>query len=83
MAKHGVPGLIKGLGVTFKTMLKPAVTVQYTGPNGKEREELAPRARKLDRLGFRAAALGDAAGRTCTCRRLATVGSGSFCGRRS
>ena len=29
-----VPGLIKGLGVTFRTMLKPAVTTQY--PRVKE-----------------------------------------------
>ena len=36
-----MPGLIKGLGVTFRTMLKPAVTVQYTGPHGKEREAAA------------------------------------------
>ena len=34
-----LPGLVKGLGVTFKTMLKPAVTVQY--PHEKE----APAAR--------------------------------------
>jgi len=36
-----VPGLVKGLGVTFKTMLKPAVTVQYP----HEKEDPAPRAR--------------------------------------
>ena len=29
-----VPGLIKGLGVTFRTMLKPAVTTEY--PKVKE-----------------------------------------------
>ena len=29
-----VPGVIKGLGVTFRTMLRPAVTVQY--PKVKE-----------------------------------------------
>ena len=29
-----VPGLLKGLGVTFRTMMKPAVTVQY--PHVKE-----------------------------------------------
>ena len=29
-----LPGLIKGLGVTFKTMLQPNVTVQY--PHVKE-----------------------------------------------
>ncbi len=32
--KPQVPGFVKGLGVTFKTMLKPAVTVQY--PHEKE-----------------------------------------------
>ena len=36
-----LPGLVKGLGVTFRTMLKPAVTVQY--PHVKE--EPTPRAR--------------------------------------
>ena len=35
-----VPGLIGGLGVTFKTMLKPAVTVQYP----HEREDPPARA---------------------------------------
>jgi NADH-quinone oxidoreductase subunit I len=39
--KPQLPGFIKGLGVTFKTMMKPAVTVQYP----HEREEPAPRAR--------------------------------------
>jgi NADH-quinone oxidoreductase subunit I len=34
-----VPGLLKGLGVTFKTMLKPAVTEQYP------REKFAPTSR--------------------------------------
>ena len=34
MAKKEIPGLIKGLGVTFRTMMKPAVTVQY--PHEKE-----------------------------------------------
>ena len=29
MKKPKLPGLIGGLGITFKTMLKPAVTVQY------------------------------------------------------
>src|SRR6266536_2515862 len=29
-----IPGFVKGLGVTFRTMLKPAVTVQY--PREKE-----------------------------------------------
>jgi NADH-quinone oxidoreductase subunit I len=43
--KPKVPGLVKGLGVTLGTMLKPAVTVQYTGPHGKEREDPPPRAR--------------------------------------
>jgi len=41
MPKIPGQGLVKGLGVTFKTMLKPAVTVQYP----KEREEPTPRAR--------------------------------------
>ena len=36
-----LPGLLKGLGVTFKTLTKPAVTVQYP----HEKEELAPRSR--------------------------------------
>jgi len=36
-----VPGLIKGLGVTFRTMLEPKVTVQYP----HEKEIPAPRAR--------------------------------------
>jgi NADH-quinone oxidoreductase subunit I len=36
-----LPGMIKGLSVPFKEMLKPAVTVQYP----HEREEPAPRAR--------------------------------------
>ena len=35
------PGLVKGLGVTLKTMLKPAVTVQYP----HEKEDPVPRAR--------------------------------------
>ena len=35
------PGLVKGLGVTFRTMFKPNVTVQYP----HEKEEPAPRAR--------------------------------------
>ena len=29
MKKPKLPGLIGGLGITLKTMLKPAVTVQY------------------------------------------------------
>ena len=41
MAKRKLPGLIGGLGVTFKTMLKPAVTVQYP----HEKEDPAPRSR--------------------------------------
>jgi NADH-quinone oxidoreductase subunit I len=41
MPKPKLPGLIGGLGVTFKTMLKGAVTVQYP----HEREDPAPRAR--------------------------------------
>lgn len=36
-----IPGLLKGLGVTFKTMLQPTVTVQYP----HEKEDVAPRAR--------------------------------------
>ncbi len=36
-----LPGLIGGLGITLKTMLKPAVTVQYP----HEKETPAPRAR--------------------------------------
>jgi len=40
-AKPQVPGLLKGLGVTFRTMMRPAVTVQY--PHVKETP--APRAR--------------------------------------
>ncbi len=36
-----LPGLVKGLGVTFKTMLEGAVTVQYP----HEKEEPAPRGR--------------------------------------
>ena len=42
MAQMKVPGLIKGLGVTFRTMLQPKVTVQYTGPHGKERKNRRP-----------------------------------------
>ena len=37
--KLKAPGLIGGLGVTFKTMLKGAVTVQYP----HEREDPPPR----------------------------------------
>ena len=44
-AETKVPGLMKGLGVTLRTMLKPAVTVQYTGPHGKEKEAPPTRAR--------------------------------------
>ena len=36
-----LPGLLKGLGVTFKTITKPAVTVQYP----HEKEEPTPRSR--------------------------------------
>jgi NADH-quinone oxidoreductase subunit I len=36
-----IPGLIKGLGVTFKAMMAGNVTTQYP----HEREEIAPRAR--------------------------------------
>ena len=39
--KPRLPGLIKGLGVTFKTMLEPNVTVQYP----HEKEDPAPRSR--------------------------------------
>ena len=41
LPKPKAPGLIGGLGVTFKTMLKGAVTVQYP----HEREDPATRAR--------------------------------------
>src|SRR5206468_1344411 len=41
LMKPKLPGLIGGLGVTLKTMLKPAVTVQYP----HEKEAPAPRAR--------------------------------------
>ena len=36
-----LPGLVKGLGVTLRTMLKPAVTLQYP----HEKETPTPRAR--------------------------------------
>jgi NADH-quinone oxidoreductase subunit I len=39
--KAKLPGLVEGLGVTFRTMLKGAVTVQYP----HEKEDPAPRAR--------------------------------------
>jgi NADH-quinone oxidoreductase subunit I len=39
--KPKLPGLISGLGVTFRTMMKPAVTVQYP----HEREDPPARAR--------------------------------------
>ena len=39
MARKQIKGMLGGLGVTFKTMLKPAVTVQYP----HEREDPAPR----------------------------------------
>ena len=41
MKKPKLPGMIGGLGITFKTMLKPAVTVQYP----HEREDPPARAR--------------------------------------
>ena len=41
MKKPKLPGVIGGLGITFKTMLKPAVTVQYP----HEREDPPTRAR--------------------------------------
>ena len=41
MARKKIPGMIGGLGITLKTMLKPAVTVQYP----HEKESPAPRAR--------------------------------------
>src|SRR5205085_10276993 len=40
-AKPKLPGVIGGLGITFRTMLKPAVTVQYP----HEREDPPTRAR--------------------------------------
>jgi NADH-quinone oxidoreductase subunit I len=40
-SKPQVPGLIKGLGVTLRTMMKPAVTVQYP----RVKETPAPRSR--------------------------------------
>ena len=39
--KREIKGMLGGLGVTFKTMMKPAVTVQYP----HEREDPPPRAR--------------------------------------
>ena len=41
MARKKIPGMIGGLGITLKTMLKPAVTVQYP----HEKEDPVPRAR--------------------------------------
>jgi NADH-quinone oxidoreductase subunit I len=41
MARKQIKGMLGGLGITFKTMLKPAVTVQYP----HEREDPAPRSR--------------------------------------
>ena len=41
MARPKIPGVISGLGVTFRTMLEGAVTVQYP----HEKEDVAPRAR--------------------------------------
>ena len=40
-----IPGLIKGLGVTLRTMFQPHVTVEYTGKDGKEKEAPPTRAR--------------------------------------
>src|SRR5260221_11785264 len=39
--KREIKGMLTGLGVTFRTMMKPAVTVQYP----HEREDPAPRSR--------------------------------------
>ena len=39
--KREIKGMLTGLGVTFRTMLKPPVTVQYP----HEREDPAPRSR--------------------------------------
>ena len=39
MRNTEVKGMLGGLGVTFKTMMKPAVTVQYP----HEREDPTPR----------------------------------------
>ena len=41
MKKPKLPGVVSGLGITFKTMMKPAVTVQYP----HEREDPPTRAR--------------------------------------
>jgi NADH-quinone oxidoreductase subunit I len=41
MPKPQIPGLLKGLGVTFRTMTRPAVTTQYP----HEKEEPPARAR--------------------------------------
>lgn len=41
MAKFKIPGIIKGLSVTFRTMTQKTVTVQYP----HEKEEVATRAR--------------------------------------
>src|SRR3954447_6214771 len=41
LMKREIKGMLTGLGVTFKTMMKPTVTVQYP----HEREDPAPRAR--------------------------------------
>ena len=41
LKKPKLPGVISGLGVTFRTMMEGAVTVQYP----HEREDPAPRAR--------------------------------------
>lgn len=39
--KPKIPGVVKGLTVPFRTMMEPAVTIQYP----HEKEEVAPRAR--------------------------------------
>ena len=39
--KREIKGMLTGLGVTFKTMMQPTVTVQYP----HEREDPAPRSR--------------------------------------
>ena len=41
MARKQIKGMFGGLGITFKTMLKPAVTVQY--PHEREDPRRAPR----------------------------------------
>ena len=41
MKKPKLPGVIGGLGITFKTMLKPAVTVQYPHEREDQLQSLA------------------------------------------